>query len=55
MMGGEDARTALYGAEYQAMFESMVALYELDHDTNVIQLGREGLNFRSYIAWFKPA
>jgi hypothetical protein len=55
LMGGEDARTSLYGAEYQAMFESMVSLYELDHDTNVIQMGRDGLNFRSYIAWFKPA
>lgn len=55
LVASDDARIALFGAEYQAMFESMVALYELDHDTNVIQMGKEGLNFRSYIPWFKPA
>lgn len=55
LAGADDARIAVYGAEYQSMFESMLALYELDHDTNVIQMGKEGLNFRSYIPWFKPA
>lgn len=55
MAAQDDARVALYAAEYQSMFEGMVALYELDHDTNVIQMGKEGLNFRSYIPWFKPA
>lgn len=55
LAGADDARIAVYGAEYQSMYESLVALYELDHDTNVIQMGKEGLNFRSYIPWFKPA
>lgn len=55
MLRPDDARTAIYAAEYESMFAGMVALYELDHDTNVIQMGKEGLNFRSYIPWFKPA
>jgi hypothetical protein len=55
MVSPEDVKLPMLGAEYQSMFESLVALYELDHDTNVIQLGREGLNYRSYIPWFKPA
>lgn len=51
----QDPRIAVYGAEYQSMFDSMVSFYELDHDTNVIQLGSEGNNYRSYVPWFRPA
>ena len=55
MTSPEDPKIAYYLAEYQSMFESMLALYELDHDTNVIQMGGDGLNNRTYVPWFKPA
>ena len=51
----EDPRIALYGGEYQSLFDSMITMYELSHDSYPIQLSSEGNNYRSYVPWFRPA
>jgi hypothetical protein len=51
----DDPRIGIYSGEYQSMYDSLLAMYELDHDTFIIQMGSEGNNYRSYVPWFRPA
>ena len=54
-MNGEKDRVQTFQSEYQSMYEQMVNEYLLDHDTNPLQLGSEGLETRRYLPWFRTA
>jgi hypothetical protein len=54
-MNGDRDRVQTFQSEYESMYEQMVNEYLLDHDTNPLQLGSEGLETRRYLPWFRTA
>lgn len=54
-MGGDKNRVQTFQSEFQSMLEQMVKEYLLDHDSNPLQLGSEGLETRRYLPWFRTA
>lgn len=54
-MNGDKNRVQTFQSEFESMLEQMVNEYLLDHDTNPLQLGSEGLETRRYLPWFRTA